>query len=191
MATRLLVLLTSLTRLTNMHFTIPFELTKKQKILAGIISVALLVVVVVIIAVSLNNTQSPEQQSNSSAPTFAAVLPNGKTISDLGGWQRLDPPNSDPVYIFTDTINSVPISVSQQVLPTTFKSNLSQSVADLAKNYSATTELNAGGIKVYIGTSAQGPQSVIFTMNDLLVLVKSQGRIDNDAWVNYISKLSS
>ena len=187
---RSLVPLISLTRPINMRFTIPIQLTKKQTILTVLVSVLLLIAIIITTAL-LSNTQQPEKQNGASAPSFAAVLPNGKTISDLGGWQRLDPPNNDPIYIFTDTINSVPISVSQQTLPSTFKSNLSQSVADLAKNYSATTELNAGGIKVYIGTSAKGPQSVIFTMNDLLILIKSQGRIDNDAWVNYISKLSS
>lgn len=166
------------------------KLSPKTKKVITISLSALVVVSLVIVVTSLINTQAAKNQQASSSPNFSAVLPNGKAITSLGGWQKLTPPNSDPVYVFTDSINAVSISVSQQPLPDTFKANTAKSVSELAKSYSATDELDANGVKVYIGTSAKGPQSVIFTKNNLLILIKSQARIKNDAWVNYIKSLS-
>ncbi len=123
------------------------------------------------------------------APTYETVTPKGKSIDDLGGWQRVSPANSNPVFAYSDKIGDVSISVSQQPLPESFKKNTDSHVADLAKKFSATTKLDAGTIKAYIGTSAKGPQSVIFSQKETLVLIKSQKNIDTKAWVRYISSL--
>lgn len=123
-------------------------------------------------------------------PEFSAILPASTSIDTLGGWQKMTPPNSTPIYVYSDSIDGVAISVSQQTLPDSFKSNPSVKVAELAKGYNATTPIQAGDTKVYSGKSASGPQSIIFTKNNLLVLIKSQGVISNGAWASYIEALN-
>jgi hypothetical protein len=125
------------------------------------------------------------------APTYRTVLPDGKSADELGGWQRISPPEKDPVFAYNDTINGIPITVSQQPLPDSFKTDTASHVAELAKSYNATVNITAGDTTVYIGTSVKGPQSVILTKKNLLVLIKSQKTIDNAAWEDYIKSLDN
>lgn len=107
----------------------------------------------------------------------------------MGGWQKLTPPDSAPAYVFIDSIDGVGISVSQQELPASLKDNNGAKVAEVAKSYNATKTIYADSTKVYIGTNADGPQSVIFTKNNLLVLIKSRAVIQDQSWVAYINSL--
>lgn len=120
---------------------------------------------------------------------YQTVLPEGKSITSLGGWKRVSPSDGDPVYAYVDTIGGVSVSVSQQPLPDTFKGSTDENVAKVAKKFNATNKLEAGNTTAYIGTSAKGPQSVIFSRNGLLILIKSQKQIDNKAWIGYIESL--
>lgn len=120
---------------------------------------------------------------------YQTVLPEGKSITSLGGWKRVSPSDGEPVYAYVDTISGVTVSVSQQPLPDTFKGSTDDNVAKVAKKFNATNKLEAGNTTAYIGTSAKGPQSVIFSRNGLLILIKSQKQIDNKAWISYIESL--
>lgn len=121
---------------------------------------------------------------------YQTVLPDGKTITDLGGWKRVSPPESEPVFAYTDTLENVTISVSQQPLPPSFTGSIDDHIAELAKKFNATTRVDSDGTPLYIGTSAQGPQSVILSKNTLLILIKSQGKIDTAAWQKYTKSLN-
>jgi len=145
-----------------------------------------LIIIVVIIA----TVSQILAQRDASDPSFQTVLPSGQSITSLGGWHRVTPPGDDPVFAFGDTIDSVPISVSEQPLPDAFKHDTTNAVADLAKQYNATTKLKAGDTVVYIGASAKGPQSTILTKHNLLILIKSKNQIDNSSWTDYISSLN-
>lgn len=123
------------------------------------------------------------------SPTYDTVLPQNKSISALGGWKRVSPPDKEPVFAYADTIGGVAISVSQQPLPKGFSKNTDSQVAELASKFNATEKLEAGTTKAYVGTSAKGPQSVIFAKGNVLVLIKSQKKISNAAWAQYISAL--
>lgn len=122
-------------------------------------------------------------------PEYRTLTPEGKEAASIN-WKRVSPPNSDPVFAYEDKIDDAKILVSQQPLPDDFKSNVDGKIADLAKDYSATSRVVAGTTLVYVGTSVQGPQSVIFTKNDLLVLIKSTTRIDNSDWGKYAQSLN-
>ena len=128
-------------------------------------------------------------KTNTVAPSYDIVLPQRTAITDLGGWQRVSPTNSDPVFAYNDTIDDIAINVSQQPLPASFIGNVPASVKQLADSYSATTVIEAGGTQVYIGRSARGPQSLIFAKNNTLVLIKSQKTIPQAEWVSYINNL--
>lgn len=133
---------------------------------------------------------STKSAAESGKPAFTTVLPKTKSAQDLGGWKRVSPPNNEPVFAYTDTVAGVAISVSQQPLPETFKSNSDGHINDLAKKFNATNKIDVNGTAVYIGTSAKGPQSVIFAKKSLLILIKSQNKIDDMSWAAYIASLT-
>ena len=120
------------------------------------------------------------------APNFAPLLPEEQTIEKLGGWQKLTSPNGDSFYVFVDTVGGVTVNVSQQLLPGKFKGDVTNKMTDLARNYNATKQLKVDDTKVYIGTSAKGPQSVLFTKDGVLVLIKSWATIEDSDWASYI-----
>ena len=123
-------------------------------------------------------------------PTFQTILPSGKSISSLGGWHRVSPPGNDPVFAYTDKLAGVPIIVSEQQIPKSFDGKVSQKVADVAKSYSADDKLTVDGTIVYVGYSLKGPQSVIFTKKNLLILIRSDALISNTAWGTYVASLT-
>ena len=145
-----------------------------------------LIGLIVVIAV----TSQIFAQRNASDPSFQTVLPSGQSITSLGGWHRVTPSGEDPVFAYADTIDTVAISVSEQPLPDTFKHNAQAAVADLAKQYNATTKLKVGDTTVYVGTSAKGPQSTILTKHNLLILIKSKSQVNNDSWTEYVNSLN-
>lgn len=147
----------------------------------GLVVIGCLVIIILVLSIA-----SPAAQT----PDYKTVLPKEKSISELGGWKRVSPPKNDPVFAFTDTIDNVPITVSEQPLPESFKNNTSGQVAELAQKFNATEKIDAGDITVYIGTSSKGPQSVIFTKNNVLVLIKSEKKIQNTSWANYAQLLN-
>ena len=46
-------------------------------------------------------------------PSYDTLLPENKSIDQLGGWTRISPPDRNPVYAYTDQIGSTKIIVSQ------------------------------------------------------------------------------
>lgn len=122
-------------------------------------------------------------------PTYKTLLPAGKTIVQLGGWTRVSPSNVDPVYAFVDKIGEIPINLSQQPLPSELKDDTDNQLSLLASDFRAEEKLMVGNTTVYIGTSAKGPQSVIFTKDNLLILIKSSVKISNEKWTSYINSL--
>jgi hypothetical protein len=166
-----------------------FASNKKVAVPVGIVALALVVYGVTGLLNS-NSGASSSQHRAVNGPEYQTVLPGEKSVGDLGGWKRVSPPKNDPVYAYSDTINEIPISVSQQPLPKSFVGNVDDKVADLAQKFNANTKIDGGDTKVYIGTSAKGPQSVIFTKKNVLVLIKSEKKIDNDTWATYIKSLN-
>lgn len=164
------------------------SISKKTGFILGVIG--LIIVGVIVFAVTRPSSESVSNDGNSETPTYKTVLPNGKTVSDLGGWQRVSPPEAEPVFAYTDTVGGILVNVSQQPLPDSFASDISGEVAKLAKSYNASTQVDANSTKVYIGTSAKGPQSVIFTKDSLLILIKSREKIDDESWITYVTSLN-
>jgi hypothetical protein len=164
------------------------RLKKRTIIIGGIVGIVLIIATITA-TVIIRQANHKSGQSIIQNPGYATILPYGKSIVQLGGWVRVSPAGTDPVYAYADTIGNVPISVSEQPLPASFKSNSTNKVAELAKGYNATATITIGDTTVYIGTSAKGPQSVIFTKSNLLVLIKSEKQIENAAWSTYAASL--
>jgi hypothetical protein len=151
---------------------------------------ALAVIGCLVIGVLIYNSSTNSSNTDVKKPVYQTVLPKGKTISELGGWKRVSPPKSDPVFAYTDTIDGIPVSVTEQPLPQSFKSDTANQVATLANKFNATDKIDAGNLAVYIGTSAKGPQSVIFAKNNLLVLIKSEKKVSDASWAKYAGLLN-
>lgn len=147
--------------------------------------------ILVILLANHFNGSNNSRQTNINEPEFQTILPTGRTVGELGGWKRVSPPESDPVFAYIDKLHGVPISVSEQQLPESFKRDTANQVAELAKKFNATTKVDAKDTSFYIGTSAKGPQSVILAKNNILILIKSQKKIDNKIWTEYINSLDS
>lgn len=157
-------------------------ISKKAKITICVVTVSLLATAGIFLAYYTTH-------SAATLPDFQTVLPENKSINQLHGWQRVSPPQDDPVFAYSDTINNVAITVSQQRLPTAFSSDIDSHVADLAKKFNATDKIDASGTTVYVGTSVKGPQSAILTKNNLLILIKSAAKIAPADWAAYVSAL--
>ncbi len=123
-------------------------------------------------------------------PDFKTLLPKGKDAKDVGEWTRVSPPDSNAVYAYNDTLSGVSINVSQQPLPKDFKTDTAEHVRTLATDFGAQKHFTLHGSDIYIGTSVKGPQSVIFTKNKLLILIKSTEKISDDSWASYIENLN-
>lgn len=150
-------------------------------------------VIVLIFIVIVWATVSPKEESEPIlyGPAYTTILPEGESVVTLGGWKRVSPPESDPVYAYSDSIGDVSITVSQQPIPTKFGRNIDAQVKKLAQGYNATDRIMADDTQVYIGTSSKGPQSVILAKEDLLILIKSQSKVTDDAWEQYVKSLTS
>lgn len=125
--------------------------------------------------------------ADSDQPKYQTITPSGTSVDQFGGWTRVSPINSNPVFAYVDYIGNIPIRVSQQPLPDAFtKEDTKAQIDQLAIGYE---KITAGDISVHIGTNSKGPQSVIFTKNGLLILITSNSKITNNQWASYISSL--
>ena len=165
---------------------------------AIIISIIVVIIIAGLIAglllhqndVAKNSSANTNPKESVEDLEYQTILPDGKSINEFGGWRRVSPSESDPVYAYNDKIGDISINVSEQPLPKSFIGDVDNQVAELAKKFNATTEIGAGSIKIYVGISANGPQSAIFTKNSLLILIKSQEKVDDAAWATYIKSLN-
>lgn len=155
-----------------------------------IIAVAMLLAGLVFLGIGIYQVHSSQADQSNNQPNFKPVLPVSKTITSLGGWQKLTTPNNDVFYVYLDTVSGVTVNVSQQLLPGKFKSNLTNSMVEMARAYNANVKLDADGTTIYVGTSAKGPQSVLFTKNGVLVLIKSWATISDADWIAYVKSLT-
>lgn len=118
-------------------------------------------------------------------PPFPSLTPSGDSASPTD--KKYDPMKK--VVSYTDTIGGVKITVSQQQLPGGFQDNPQEKVKKLAEDFSATDVLSTANPTAYLGTSAKGPQTVIFTKNGLLIFMQSATKIDNHDWASYITSM--
>lgn len=132
---------------------------------------------------------STGNDSQATGPEYSTVTPSGAPIEQYGGWTRVSPANTDPAFAYLDKIEGTEIRVTQQPLPDDFKEDTVVQVEQLAQGYKANEKISVGNTTVYIGTSAQGPQSVIFSLDNLLILIKSSAKLSNDQWAQYVNSL--
>lgn len=159
------------------------RLTKREITVGSLIIGVFGVIIISLVIIAVTYTVGSKAPAEN--PDYATVIPMGSTIEELGGWTRISPPESDPVFAYLDDIDGVTIQVSEQQL-----SADSQSVEDIAKGFGSTTKLSIDNEAAWLGTSAAGPQFLLLEKNNLIILIRSESTIENDAWTDYVASLS-
>lgn len=143
------------------------------------------------IAKNLNKPQqqtaSPEVkgQTEEAKPDFAIMRPT--TEDNQATTPKYD--TTKKVVSYNDILADVPITVSQQPLPTAFTTDPTGQVEKLAKQINANDKISTSDTTAYAGISIKGPQTVVFTKNDLLVFIIANKKIDTIDWIKYIEKM--
>lgn len=122
-------------------------------------------------------------------PNYGVMLPKGKTLESFAGSTWVNSSARNPVFVYIDTIGTANINISQQPLPDDFKSDPASNIEKLAVGFKATEKVTAGDSVVYIGTSEEGVQQLVFYKNNLLILMTSKVKIPTNQWIEYINSL--
>lgn len=124
-------------------------------------------------------------------PTFKTFVPSGKTIDDYGGWTRVSPSSSEPVYAYNDSFGGTAVIVSQQKLPSSFKSDEKKHIQKLQSDESYTAQhiINIDDLTIYVGVSQKNYQSTIFVKQGILILITSYRSINDTMMAEYAQSL--
>lgn len=168
------------------------KLTRKQLIMSGAACLVLVSSFGAIRAFTSRNDKDGVEVTTgvlgqSATPEYKPVLPIGGEKSITDNKVLYDPEKK--VASYKDTINGIPVTISQQPMPESFNDDPDGEVRKIAENFSANTEIKAGGLTGYLGTSAKGPQSMVLKKRSMLIFIFSEKTIPNDAWGQYISSL--
>ena len=163
---------------------------QKKYLVVGVVGLGIIIGVGSLVLSSGKKTSTDSKgvlSDNAQQPDYDILLPMGEKKETASGKIGYDP--SKKVASFTDTIGHINITISQQPLPESFKTDPDASVEKLAQEFSAHEVINESNPKAYIGTSAQGPQTVIFHKSDVLVFIHSSGELDKESWAAYVTQL--
>lgn len=103
---------------------------------------------------------------------------------------QVNPKGSDPAYTYIDRLLNNEIRVTQQRIPESFKTERASKLKELADSFQASSIIQIDGDTVYHGYSEKGrTQSLVFIKKDLLILIASPLKLNDDVWVGYITAL--
>lgn len=166
---------------------LPANLTYKKLGIGGAALVGIFAIGLIVNKVATSEDKKPTETAVLSAedqkPDFATVAPKDKDAPTT----RYD--TKRKVVSFQDSIGGVAITISQQPLPQGLKEDTDNKVKKLAADFAATEVISTSNPTAYLGTSAKGPQTVIFSKKDLLIFIQSTKEIDTHDWAEYITKL--
>lgn len=163
----------------------------KKYYIAGATLVALPIIAISIgFVIQTQNKQGGEtavlgQTAVAAKPDFATIKP---TTTDNQA-TPLKYEADKKLASYNDVLNNTPITVSQQLLPSEFKANPTTSVENLAKQMNANDKISASDATAFAGVSIKGPQTVVFTKNDLLIFIIADKKIDVLTWSKYIESM--
>ena len=177
--------------------TIRDRFLNKRNVIIGSIIILLMLVGLTLLFINQigkNNHVSVHKTSDAtcpSEPVYSTLTPHGTAIDKLGGWKPVCPPDSTPTYAFVDQVSTTSIVVTEQKLPKDLQDNPDSKIKEIAKNYNASDKLSTENLTAYIGTNADGPQSIIATDGKLLILIQSTSMVHDSDWVDYLDSFKS
>ncbi len=177
-------------RFKQLRAKLPKSLTYKKLGVGSAALIGLLVIGGVALNVRSNKGQGTNEakgvlSASDQKASFDTLEPDEKTKNTTD--QRYD--SQKKVVSYTDSIGGVTITISQQQLPGGFQEDTDNKVKKLAEDFSANKVLSTANPTAYLGTSAKGPQTVIFSKNGLLIFIQSTKEIDDHDWASYITGL--
>jgi hypothetical protein len=134
---------------------------------------------------------SAKAQTTPVKPAFTPLAPVDSTNNGAHGTPQVAYDAKRNTYSFTDTIKGNAIVVSQQPIPTTYKTAV-DAVSKIAVSLKATEAVNASSGTGYIATDPKShAQTVVFSKNNLLVFVQSPFTHASAEWQTYINGLKT
>lgn len=122
--------------------------------------------------------------------TFQMMFPNGDQAAYKDTVRRISPDGKEPVFVFVDETAGVKLRVSEQAIPSDFKTDLPGKLEKMARDFQASSVLVVDGSKVYYGVSVKDSiQSIIFTKGSLLFLVKADRQLTDTQITKYVQSL--
>lgn len=118
-------------------------------------------------------------------PTYAVTKPSSTEAEQV----KFD--SEKKVASYGDKVNGITVVVSQQPLPASFKEDPFGQLEKIATSFSATESFAVNDFKVFIGTSAKGPQSLLLIKDKKLIFLRSDSKIPNADWVTYIETMKT
>lgn len=130
--------------------------------------------------------QNTNQGQSTDDPSFSIVTPGGKKFE---GIERTTPSNTQ-VFSYKDTIDSVGVEVTQQPMPESFSSDRDNKLQQLANSYYMGSIIQIDDNKIYHGLSEKtGTQSVVLIKGDVLIFMRIDKKVSDDALMEYIVAL--
>ncbi len=157
--------------------------------LIALIALSSLMIAKTVFVDSKSNNNSDEvkgiEAKKNEKPDFVIYYPTNEKTKEMSY------DANKKVASYPDQIDTIPITISQQKLPDTFKANPIVELEKLAKQINANTKLEAvGGINAFMGQSVRGPQTVVFVKDQTLIFIKSDSQVAISAWNNYLDTLT-
>lgn len=119
------------------------------------------------------------------APEFDVLESQGTSRQPL----VFDPETN--VAVYQENINGVVATVSQQPLPANFQDVGGLEGMALSLNDKVTiNHLQSDKGAVYVAITTKDTNVALFTHQDLLVFISTNGLIDNDSWIEYVNGLN-
>jgi len=160
----------------------------RKKVMVGSAGVVVLLIAIAVVpGIFGGKKSSTVLTSQSQAPEFSTISPGGDIKSTESGQIAYDP--GKKVASFTDKIEGVAVTVSQQALPEKFASDRAGELEKFAHEIYANEKLEIGDTTAYIGVSSKGPQTVVLIKNDLLLFISTESKVQNLALFDYIDSL--
>jgi hypothetical protein len=124
-------------------------------------------------------------------PSFTPLAPADSKNAAANGTPQVAYDGKRNTYSFTDTVQGQAIVVSQQPIPSQYKS-AAAAVADVAAKLSAKTGVATSAGTAFIASDAKSnSQQLVFTKNNLLVFIQSPFSHSSDLWKAYINNLQT
>ncbi len=152
--------------------------------IAAVVVIAIIVGAIVFIRAQASTQSQTIGGGATQRPNFETLTPNNSSDNKLDNTTVRTTPNDGQVFSYTDTIDSVSVTVNQQELPK------NMTVDTIAKNLNATKKLTKDSLTMYVGTSEQGAQTAVLGVKNLLVLIKSASVIQDKSWISYAASLN-
>jgi hypothetical protein len=162
--------------------------TNRKKLLIG--AGALGALLLIFAFSSQSGFKKPSSQvlgGQPASPTFDTLVPNDDAKLTTSGNVAFN--KEKQVASFTDTIDEVPITVSQQALPERFQKNPKDELAKFAEDLNAREKIEVGNVTAYSGVSEKGPQTIVLIKNQVLLFITADKKLPQAQLIGYIDSL--